>query len=1244
MNKTYYLILFLLLFQHFGADSQDVSGSAIPYIQYYNDKDYNTPENQTWAILQDKRGIMYFGNNAGLLEFDGKTWRLIRMPNKSVVRSLGMDETGKIYVGAGDEFGYIEADSTGTIQYYSLSNIVPEKYRNFDDVWQTFIINGQIILRTSPYVFLLRGDKIKIIEPDGRFHLSFNINSKFYVRERGKGLLYLENDSLILIPNSQVFANLRIYVMLPYQTDKFLIVTRENGIYIYSPSEHNTLSTFTKPEKFKELDDFIIKSQIYCGDTLDKNHMLLGTIQNGLIIIDNDGNIIKHLNTESGLHNNTIYNIYINDDKSLWVGLNNGISYIPINSQFKMLNKKNGLLGAVYYATSYDNDIYTGNSLGVFYEYEHNKFKMVKNSVGQSWFLTEINKNLYCANFEGLLRINKEDAINVVPIGNVWKIIELTNNPGYYLAGTDEGLALFEFTNNEIAFKHWIEGFDESTRYFHESNSGNIWISNSNKGVYKLKLNPQLDQVTSIEFYNRDNALPANTNNYVFKINTPEGNSRIIFGTEKGIYKYSAQSNNFVPDEIFNHLLTGEGHVFLFEQDKKGNIYYEQGEEKGLLLLQNDNSYKLIRTPFLKIEGLFIENIAIIDSATVLFSNKDGIIQYNPYVKYGYNKSFPVLIRRVLAKDSIIYGGAHRTKEIKYLPYKNNALQFQYSALFYEDNDKTQYSYYLEGFDPENEWSSWSFKTEKEYTNLTEGFYSFKVKARNVYKKESNIAIYQFEILPPWHRTILAYISYTILILLTVIFIVKYYTRKLKRDKIKLEKIIKERTREISKQNEEILEQNTAILQQKEEILAQTDSIVQQAYLLEQTNIELEQQKEEIQTQAEHLAATNVELEKLSIVASETDNSIVITDAQGYFEWINEGFTKMFGYTFDELISEKGNNIIDSSSNPKIKEIIQSIQETKKPSIYVSENTAKSGNKIWVQTTLTPILDKNDKIVKLVAIDSNISKMKKAEMEITRQRDEISMQKKEITDSIIYSKHIQTAILPSPEFFAGIIPEAFIFYKPKEIIGGDFYWTTEQDNKIIVAVADCTGHGVPGALMSMIGITFLNEIIINKRITNPAQILTRLRNRVISALHQTESENSAQDGMDIALCVIDTHKNTLQYAGANNPIIICKNGKFTELKPDKIPIRYYYMSDKDFSVKETKITKEETIYLFSDGFADQFGGTKNKKFLKSNFKQLLAEISVLHISKQAQKLDQVFNDWKSRQEQVDDVTVLGFKI
>ncbi|MFC2086524.1 two-component regulator propeller domain-containing protein, partial [Bacteroidota bacterium] len=731
--------------------------------QYYNDKDYHTPENQTWAILQDKRGIMYFGNNAGLLEYDGKTWRLIEMPNKSVVRSLGMDENGKIYVGATNEFGYIEANSTGTIQYYSLTNIVPEEYRNFNDVWQTFIINGQIILRTSSYLLLIKGDKIKIIEADDRFHLSFNINRKFYVRERSKGLFYLENDSLILIPNSQLFANLRIYAMIPYQKNKFLLVTRENGIYVYSPSEHHS---FTKPEKLNELDDFIIKSQIYCGDTLDKNHMLLGTTQNGFIIIDNDGNIVKHINTESGLNNNTVYSIYINGDKNLWIGLNNGISYIPINSQFELLNKKNGLLGGVYYAISYQNDIYTGNSLGVFYEYERNKFKMVNNSEGQSWFLTEINKNLYCANFEGLLRINKGDAINVAPIGNVWKIVELTHNPGYYLVGTDEGLALFEFANNELAFKHRIEGFNETARYFHESNSGNIWISNSNIGVYKLKLNPQLDQITSIEFYTKNNGLPANTNNYVFKINTPEGSSRIIFGTERGIYKYNAQSNSFVPDEIFNHFLTGEGFVYLFEQDKKSNIYYEQGEEKGLLLLQNDNSYKLVRTPFLKLEGLYIENIAVIDSATVFFGNKDGIVQYNPFVKYAYNKSFPVLIRRVLAKDSIIYGGAHRAKEIKYFPYKNNALQFQYSGLSYEDNDKMQYSYYLEGFDPENEWSSWSFKTEKEYTNLTEGFYSFKVKARNVYKKESNIAIYQFEILPPWYRTILAFISYVIFLIL----------------------------------------------------------------------------------------------------------------------------------------------------------------------------------------------------------------------------------------------------------------------------------------------------------------------------------------------------------------------------------------------------------------------------------------------------------------------------------------------
>jgi len=281
---------------------------------------------------------------------------------------------------------------------------------------------------------------------------------------------------------------------------------------------------------------------------------------------------------------------------------------------------------------------------------------------------------------------------------------------------------------------------------------------------------------------------------------------------------------------------------------------------------------------------------------------------------------------------------------------------------------------------------------------------------------------------------------------------------------------------------------------------------------------------------------------------------------------------------------------------------------------------------------------------------------------VVKQRDEIVIQKKQITDSILYAKRIQTAILPPKSLLNKSFPEHFIFFRPRDIVSGDFFFCVSGENQNkeqthVLAVADCTGHGVPGAFMSMLGISYLNEIVANAMDLILAEkytsnlILDELRNKIKLSLHQTGKVGEAKDGMDIALCIIAKNYSKLQFSGANNPLYIIRsdskaefNYEIIEVEPDDMPIGIYENERTGFSYQQIDIESNDSIYMFSDGYKDQFGGEKGRKFLSKNFKSLLINIQNKHFSQQKEILENTFDQWKGDHNQVDDVLVLGIQI
>lgn len=260
------------------------------------------------------------------------------------------------------------------------------------------------------------------------------------------------------------------------------------------------------------------------------------------------------------------------------------------------------------------------------------------------------------------------------------------------------------------------------------------------------------------------------------------------------------------------------------------------------------------------------------------------------------------------------------------------------------------------------------------------------------------------------------------------------------------------------------------------------------------------------------------------------------------------------------------------------------------------------------------------------------------------QNAEIEKQKEEITDSIRYAKRIQNAILPSTDLAEEILPEHFILFRPRDIVSGDYYWMNKVENKVIMVAADCTGHGVPGAFMSMLGVSFLNEIVNKNKVYEPQLILNHLRAAVKKTLGQTGKDGEAKDGMDIALCVLNTDTNILEYAGAYNPLYLYRDGELMETKADKMPIGIYIREKESFTKHEIQLQKGDTFYIFSDGFADQFGGPDGGKFKSKPFKRLLSEIQTMNMAEQLARLNRIFDDWRGEIDQIDDVIIMGIRV
>lgn len=458
---------------------------------------------------------------------------------------------------------------------------------------------------------------------------------------------------------------------------------------------------------------------------------------------------------------------------------------------------------------------------------------------------------------------------------------------------------------------------------------------------------------------------------------------------------------------------------------------------------------------------------------------------------------------------------------------------------------------------------------------------------------------------------------------------------------------------ELSQNMDKAISKRTQLInQQKEELSAQREELIQQKDALQA-------QREELRAQKELLQIKNEDLSKISQVTNLSNNTIAIFNPQGELDWFNDAFGKAYNIDLENYNKATAPiNIIDISTNKNLKQVLTTCNREKEVISYESEIETPSGNTKWVQTTLTPIQE-NEEVKLIIAVDTDITQLKlyeskieqqKAEAEKQRnlaivQKEELESKQNELYGSIRYAKRIQTAMMPKTKQLLRDFNDSFVLFLPKDIVSGDFYWYHRIDNKYFIACVDCTGHGVPGAFLSIIGSSLLNSIVIHNGIHKPSEILKHLNRKIkISLKSDTNDQN---DGMDIAIAVIDKDLHKLEYAGALRPMYLYCDNEFIELKGDKIPVTSNIIGtsfNNNYTNHEHSFNLGDQFYIFSDGIIDQFGGDEGKKFLTKRFKDLLESIKTLPMKEQKERIKKAHDEWRgNKYEQIDDILVIGIR-
>ncbi|MDO1502485.1 LuxR C-terminal-related transcriptional regulator [Winogradskyella maritima] len=748
--------------------SSNAIAQEFPPIQHFSSSDYSAGD-QNWSITQGLNNTILIANNRGLLEFNGAQWNLHAVENQAIIRSVAFIDN-KVFTGSYMDFGYWERNDFGGLDYTSLANSVGESLIQDEEFWNIIGFKNWILFQSFDriYVFDQENQNFRIIESDARITRLFRVDDSIFFQRLGQGLFKIENGEEVLISNDALVVENEIFDV--FLNDKhLLLLTRNKGFFKLNNGK-------TEPW-FTNLNNLINGVNVYSSLQLQNGNMVLGTISNGVIIIDTSGAIVLRMEQEDGLLNNTVLSLFEDNFNNLWLGLDNGVNVLNLNSPYKVFNDRKGELGTVYVSAIHDGLLYLGTNQGLFYRVEgsNDDFALIAGTEGQVWELDIINNTLLCGHDTGTFQIFGVRANRIMSDNGVWQFQTIDGQPKYLIQGTYKGLSILKNVNGNWEFDRKLEGFYISSRFLEFSSEKELLVSHEYKGVFRLTLSEDLSKIESYESLN----VPKSIGSTLFKYN-----GTIMYANNKGVYTY--KNENFSKSDFLKDYYAEDNYVsgkMVVDASQKRLwaffdnqiIYVDPGN------LSNEPQVTAIDLPAsLRKSKYGFENILKIQDESYLLGTTEGYIVVDLGItnKRDYDVKIDRVSFSVLNEDKEylnLEGGIE-------LPNNHNNLHFQYSVSGYESLETSVYQYRLK--DIYTDWSAWTTKSNEFFENLPFGDYVFEVRAKVGGQISGNVASYSFSILKPWYLRPLAIVVYVGLFVgflaLVQILNTRYYKKKQK--------------------------------------------------------------------------------------------------------------------------------------------------------------------------------------------------------------------------------------------------------------------------------------------------------------------------------------------------------------------------------------------------------------------------------------------------------------------------------